>query len=435
MQQLRLIPALLLVLGASACSVGPDPFSPTERRQEVSEVSLPATDVRIERVSTAVPFPRGLALVGGKLHVLCRGRARQYGGVNAGIDDQAGTLYQVDPNLARPFEEEICEDVANNGVVLARPTAPPFRLFDRSTRSPTDDRETDRPYCTLRWHEETQSFYICAFSGIDKDARLQNNFSKNLSDAVLRYDMRTGSWHEIERHDIEAGGLYPHHDPARSPAPHGWLNGPDNCLAVGTGLYVVAKDNSCLVRYDLSELIENPEAGFPKSEWVLGSEVFVEGHGTRQFLGHSALASDDDWLYIAFRTTSEIVRIPIDAEGRPVQPIRAQLVARFQPWDPEQRKSANLTDIMLDSEGCLYVLSAQPARVHRFFPDPRNVYDARDPEQDAWLDMASLTGNPKMKSENILVDDESGCLYITAGDAYDHESGTGGVIYRVTTSD
>ena len=198
-------------------------------------------------------------------------------------------------------------------------------------------------------------------------------------------------------------------------------------------LYVVGKDNSCLVRYDLSALAEDPNAGPPDSEWVLGSELYVEGLGRRSFLGHSALAHHDGWLYIAFRTTSEIVRIRLDDEGRPRRPTRAQLVARFQPWDPEERTSANLTDIMLDSEGRLYVLSAQPARVHRFVPDPRRVYDARDPERTrAWLDMAELTGNPRMKSENILIDD-SGRLYITAGDAYDQQSGTGGVIYRVTT--
>jgi len=389
--------------------------------------------VRIERVSTRVPFPRGLALVEGKLYVLCRGRVRQYGGVDAGIDDQAGSLYELDPGVAQPIEEEISEAVRTNGRVLARPTAPPFRLFDRTAQPPTEDRETDRPYCTLRWHEDARSFYICAFSGIDKDSRLVNNFSKNRTDAVLRYDLRTGRWHEIERHDIEAGGLYPHHDPERSAAPHGWLEGPDNCLVVEDGLYVVAKDNSCLVRYDLSALADDPNAGPPESEWVLGSELYVEGHGRRTFLGHSALAHHDGWLYVAFRTTSEIVRIRLDAEGLPQKPIRAQLIARFQPWDAEARTSANLTDIMLDSEGRLYVLSAQPARVHRFTPDPRRVYDARDPERaNAWLDMAALTDNPKMKSENILIDG-SGRLYITSGDAYDLQSGTGGVIYRVTT--
>jgi hypothetical protein len=45
--------------------------------------------------------------------------------------------------------------------------------------------------------------------------------------------------------------------------------------------------------------------------------------------------------------------------------------------------------------------------------------------------MAELTGNPKMKSENVLVD-ERGRLYVTSGDAYDFQNGSGGTVYRVT---
>ena len=186
MKTLRLSTALaLLCAGSAACAVGG-----ADGVQDL-QAAAEASGVQIERVSTSVPFPRGLALVEGKLYVLCRGRVRQYGGVNAGIDDEAGSLYEVDTGLAQPFEEEISEAVRTNGRVLTRPTGPPFRLFDRTAQPPTADRETDRPYCTLRWHEPTRSFYICAFSGIDKDSRLENNFSKNLTDAVLRYDLRT----------------------------------------------------------------------------------------------------------------------------------------------------------------------------------------------------------------------------------------------------
>ena len=49
----------------------------------------------------------------------------------------------------------------------------------------------------------------------------------------------------------------------------------------------------------------------------------------------------------------------------------------------------------------------------------------------AWLDLAKLTGNPAMKSENVLLDG-AGRVYVTAGDAYDFQQGAGGVLYRAT---
>jgi hypothetical protein len=387
----------------------------------------------VERVSTAVPFPRGLVLVDRKLFALCRGRVREYGGVSAEVEDQAGTLYEVDPAVAEPASSlEVSEAVRRNGRVLALPTDPPFVLWDRSASPPTADRETDRPYCALRWHEGSQSFFICAFSGIDKpELEGESTFSKNLNDGLLRYSRREGSWHVVERHDIEAGGLYPHHDPRSSPPPHGWLNGPDNCLVVGDWLYAVAKDNSVLVRYDLRPLVADPEAGPPPSEHVLGSRIPLAGGGFRDCQGHSALAWRNGWLYLGFRTTSEIVRIRVDEGGEPAQPIRAELVALFDPYDAATRRSANLTDMDFGPDGALYVISAKPARVHRFAPDPRRVHDARTGGEPAWLDLTELTANPKMKAENVLVDDQ-GRVYVTSGDAYDFQNGAGGVIYRVS---
>ncbi|MHC5024083.1 MAG: hypothetical protein ACYTGG_09240 [Planctomycetota bacterium] len=190
-----------------------------------------ASSPPVERVSTLVPFPRGLAMVDGDLYVLCRGRVRSAGGVSAQIEDQAGTIYVVDPDISEPIgRPRASEAVRTNGTILARPVSPPFRLWDRTADPPQRDRLTDRPYCTLRWHEATQSFYLCAFSGIDKPRTPEDPvaFRKNLTDAVLRYDRRTQEWHEVERHEIEAGASYPHHDPAHHPPPHGWLNGPDN---------------------------------------------------------------------------------------------------------------------------------------------------------------------------------------------------------------
>jgi hypothetical protein len=390
-------------------------------------------DFLVERISTRAPFPRGLQLVDGQLYVLCRGRVREYGGVSAEVEDQAGTLYVLDPDVAEPFTPgDPGPAVRANGRVLAEPSSPPFKLWDRSASPPTRDRETDRPYCGLTYHAPTRSFYICAFSGVDKpEVKGKSTFSKNLTDAILRYDLRTQKWYEVERHDVEKGGLYPHHDPQRGKPPHGWLNGPDNCLALGDWLYAVSKDNSLLVRYDLRALEADPEAGPPPSEVVLGSELALQGGERLRLEGHSALGHHDGWLYLATRTSSHVVRIALDEDELPVQPMRAELLARFDPYDPETRKSANLTDMTIDRAGNVYLVSAKPSRVYRFRPDPKSIHDARGGQQQPYFDLAALTGNPEMKSENVLVDDE-GRVYVTSGDAYGYQGGSGGVVWRVT---
>ncbi|MFG0329150.1 MAG: hypothetical protein ACF8PN_04555 [Phycisphaerales bacterium] len=415
---MRLVPAVLLLILLAAAS------------------PPPAARV-VERVTTIAPYPRGLAMVDGELFVLCRGRVRGVGGVSAAIDDQAGTIYAVDPDGAEPLRPgaAVGEAIRANGRIVARPTAPPFRLWNRASDPPERDRETDRPYCTLRYHEATRSFYLCAFSGVDKRRTPDDPvaFSKNLSDALFRYDLRTAKWYEIERHDIEAGGNYPHHDPDHAPPPHGWLNGPDNCLPVGDGLYAVSKDNTRLVRYDLAPLIDDPDAGYPDSEVILTDRIHLRGVGERSFHGMSALANNDGWLYIGYRTSSVIVRVPLDDDGRVKRPITGELVARFDPYDPTTGRSANLTDMAFDERGRLYVISAQPARVYRFTPDPKRVFDARDDRVEPWADMAALTGNPTMKSENLLVHGD--WLYITSGDGYAYQAGADGTVYRVHIDD
>jgi hypothetical protein len=45
--------------------------------------------------------------------------------------------------------------------------------------------------------------------------------------------------------------------------------------------------------------------------------------------------------------------------------------------------------------------------------------------------VAAPTGNPERKSENALVD-EQGRVYVTSGDAYGYQGGSGGVVWRVT---
>ncbi|MCP3904520.1 MAG: hypothetical protein GY715_12905 [Planctomycetes bacterium] len=386
---------------------------------------------RLERVTTIAPYPRGLAMVDGELYVLCRGRVRgAAGGVSASVDDEAGTIYVVDPNVTEPVVRgrEVSDAVRGNGRVYARPTQPPFRLWDRAADPPESDRETDRPYCTLRYDAATDSFYVCAFSGIDKTVTDTDRvaFAKNRADAILRYDRRTNRWYDVERHEIESGARYPAPAVAIDGSPRGWLEGPDNCLAIGSWLYAVAKDNSVLVRYDLRELQADPEAGPPPGEVVLrGQATFMEGH--------SALAYRDGWLYVGTRTTSVIARMKLDENFDPVDPSTLEVVARFDPWDRVTGRSANLTDMDFDDAGRLYVVSASPARIYRFTPDPQRVFDARAGRADPWLDLDALTRSDDaaepVKSENVLHHD--GWLYVTTGNGYHYQAGAHGTVYRV----
>jgi len=394
-----------------------------------STIPARAQGPALERVSTVVPFPRGLVALDGALYVLSRGRVRGAGGVTAEVQDQAGTIFRLDPRVASPLGDEDAPAVRTNGAPFAVPTAPPFRLWDRGASPPEADRVTDRPYCVLRYHAPTASFYLCAFSGIDKRAEPgRREFSKNTTDGILRYDTRTRAWYEVERHDIEAGGSYPHHDPAHGAPPHGWLNGPDNLLPVGRWLYAVAKDNSCLVRYDLAPIELDPTRAHPPSERILGERVPLEGGGELLLYGHSALAERDGWLYVGTRTSSLVVRLRLAPDGTLVTPVAAQLVARFEPFDPRTGATADLTDLGFDDLGRLYAVSAQPARVHRFVPDPARVYDGRAGASAPWLDLAAQTANPHMKIENLLAHD--GFLYVCSGDGYSYQQGALGTVYR-----
>ena len=396
----------------------------------------PAEQTEVRRVSTGVPFPRGLVLKDGTLYALSRGRVRDSGGVDTRLDDRAGTLWAIDPTVAVPLGEPGGGAAATNGRVFAEPTSPPFRLLDRSLPKATDDRDTDRPYCVLRWHEGSKSFYICAFSGIDLAASdpasaEAGSFRKNFSDAVLRYDTRTEQWSELDRHDPTDGATYPGKDD------RGPLKGPDNLLAVGDALIVAAKDNDRLVAYDLSALNKNPDAAVPPGRVILGDTVTIEGE-PMSVLGHSGLAYRDGWLYVAFRTTSQVIRVPVtnpDPASFAVDASRAEMLARFDPFERGSKKpSANLTDIALGPDGDVYVVSAYPARVYRFAPDPTRPRDfTSEGDDEPWCDLAEITGNDAMKSENLLVADD-GRVFVTSGDAYGHGAGLGGAIYVIEAS-
>lgn len=392
----------------------------------------PDREPLIQRVSTVPPFPRGLAIVDDDLYVLCRGRVRSAGGVTATIDDEAGSIYVIDPTLAEDLKAgPVGPAVRTNGHLFVAPSDPPLHLWDRTASPPESDTRTDRPYCTLRYHDASDSFYICAFSGVDlpRTAADPIAFSKNRTDAILRLDRRTRTWSVIDRHRADSS-TYPHSHPITTPPPHGWVNGPDNCLPIGDQLYVVAKDNSRVVRYDLSD-VRPGTASIPRGWPVLGERIPTSA-GEVTMRGASALAYNDGWLYIAYRTTSEIIRIRLDDEARPIVPIHAEIVARFDPYDVATHTSANLTDMTIDDDGRLYVISAQPARVYRFRPDPANVFDARDDRESPWVDLAARTGRPALKGENLLAHD--GWIYVTSGDGYSFQHGATGTIFRIAVN-
>lgn len=394
---LGIVSCLALAAGCSVKNVHPS---------QTPVLRAPATPEQVTRVTTAVPFPRGLQMgPNGDLYVLSRGRVRDAGGTDVKIIDQAGTIWRINPDLSGKLSDAPGTNITTNATAIAIPTEPPFHLLDRTKPTALDDTKTDRPYCGLAYDAARQRFYICAFSGIDKPLNAEGGyFRKNKTDAVLAYDVKEGKWEEVWRG-----------------AP---LEGADNCLVVGDRLFVVTKDNSKLLEFDARK------KGRQAPREAAANIFNVEGLGTQEYLGHSMLAyKGDGYLYLGFRTSSTVVRIPMRELGKK-QP-NAQLLAQFEPFDPATRKTADLTDMCFGPDGALYVVSAKPARVFRFNPDPANVFDGRDGKSPAWADLSKLTGNAKMKSENVHVDSKNRVFVTSADQLPVHTGGVAGVIYRI----
>ena len=403
--------------------------------------------LKLERITSAVPWPRGLVFVDGKLVVLARGRHRRAGGCDPDVEDRAGCLFEVDPSIAEPVVPggKAGPRVRANARVLAVAEGSPFHVWDRET-NPSDDRLMDRPYCTLVYDALSRNFFICGYSGVDLPGA---RFRKNATDSIHRFDLRDRRWHPVEMHDptvvppqdltrVVPNTYYPHHDPLKNPAPHGWLNGPDGGVVAGRFLYVAGKDNHTLARYDLAPIRNDPSFGWPPSEKVLGRRLRLSMAGEVRevdLFGHSALAVHDGYLYIGYRTSSVVVRVPLDASGDLVKPVTAELIAEFQPYDARTRKSANLIDMRFNSKGELFVSCASKGRVWKIgVPDPGRVFDGNDaragsptPNQP-YLDLPLLTGNPKARVGNIAFDDRDR-LYVCSGN-YDSGTRIAGVIYR-----
>lgn len=433
--------SLILLCGACA---GPDEAKPTPATEYET---APASLERLERITTAVPWPRGVRYVDGKLYALARGVHRSAGGPQADIDDLAGTLFVIDPGVSEPVAGNpvVGEAVRSNAEVLAVPTSPPFRVWDRRMPA-TEDTLTDRPYCMLVYDGPSLNFFVCGYSGIDlEDAP---KFRKNATDSIHRYDLRTRQWEVVEAHDpdvvpVEAlasdvdSTYYPHHDVRRNAPPHGLVNGPCGAVVAGDYLYVGAKDNTALAQYDISRIRRDPHAPPPPGRYVFeGSRgnayVDVEGRGRMALNGTCALAVHEGHLYVAFRTTSQILRFPLEEDGDVVEPLVGQYIAQFPEYDPDRGGgSANIYDMAFDAAGRLYVSPGYDGAIYRFLPDPDRLYDARTVHYAPYVDLEALVG--ARKSGNICFDDRDN-LYICCGQKVLPEGKVRGIIYRLRPS-
>jgi len=413
----------------------------------VAEARESAESVTVERISTVVPWPRGVRWVDGELYVIGRGVHRGAGGPQADIDDKAGHLFVIDPAISEPADPEkpVGEAVRKNGKLVAEPTSPPFHVWDRRMPA-TRDMRTDRPYCMLLYDEPSRSFFLCGYSGIDLPHAPK--FRKNATDSVHRYDMRDGNWHVVEAHDPDVvppeeqkksidPRFYPHHDPEKNAPPHGWVNGPCGAAIAGRYLYVGGKDNTSLTQYDLREIRRRADAPAPPSRRIFGRKnaedsvfVEVEGQGSTWVEGNSAIAAHGGYLYVSFRTTSQILRFPIREDGGLVEPLIGQKVAQFARYDPERGGgSANIYDLAFDSEGRLYVSTGYDGAIWRFEPDPENVFDmTAGYSAEPFVDLEKLVG--AKKTVNICFDPEDN-LYVTCGQKVLPDTKIRGVVYRV----
>ncbi len=403
----------------------------------------------LERVTSAVPWARGMALVDGELVVLSRGRHRGDGGVAQDLVDHAGTLWRVDASVAEPVVPgaPAGQAVRNNAEVFARPSQPPMYLYDYST-APEIDTRMARPFCALAYHAASGNLFVCAYSGLEGDG----TFRKHATDAVYRFNLARRQWFVVEQHDpaivpaeelgpVVSNSYYPHHDPAKNPPPHGWPNGPNGCTPAGRYLYVPAKDNHLVVQYDLSEILERDDAPAPASRPVLGPRTLLRypgGEREMEVLGASSVAVHGGYLYVGYRTSSVVVRFALDSTGDLVRRadgrIAGELIAVFEPWDAATQRSGNLYDLGFSEAGDLFVSMGTEGRVWRFTPNPEapfygNDQSGRPTSAPPFVDLSQALGK-KAGCNNIMVDGTA-YLYISSRS---NDTGTGrlrGTIYRV----
>lgn len=402
---------------------------------------------RLQRLSTAVPWPRGITIIGKTAYVLARGVPRRPRGPHPFVFDRAGTIFAVNTTVwewvePKKPDKPVSKRVRANGKVFASPDREVFKLWGHDdkgdqARTPWDDIETDRPYATLVRDAKSRNFFICGFSGIDNAPKSNKyNFRKNANDAILRFDQRNGFWYEVERHNAnmvpkkirmspdtmwfdDKCGYYPNNS---TKLPHGLLNGPDGLLVFGNYLLAVAKDNDMLARYSLDRIRKNPEAGPPRSDVMFKSEWVKTVNAKRVRIGgYSSLAVHDGMLYLGGRDKNLVVRMPITADAE-LDKSAIELVA-------DLGDGAALIDLVFDSSGQLFASTASLGAIWKIPTTPkRGIYQAKSHRPWFELKKFKLSG----KCTNIAFDgDNRLCVCTNNDDIGGEEPHTAGTVYRI----
>lgn len=354
-------------------------------------------------------WPRGLCFRNDTLHVLSRGRPRGAGGPHPNIADDAGRISKISPT--------------GEARTVATPTDPPFRLWNPQLPNHADI-ETDRPYATLVWHEESENFFICGFSGIDAPTGWGISFRKNASDSILRYDTRSQSWHDVERHDAsvvpqsaregQTQAIDNSHFPSAAAPPRGWLNGPDGLMVHENSLYAVGKDNHSLVKYDLTSLVTDSATG-PLPSTLLrkdGKDITLpDGSVEPIFDGPSALAYHDDTLFVGLRSVNLVIGMSFTGG----------VVGANQGWKiVVLPNGSQIIDLATDSTGALLVCT----KLEMAGRKDGAVWRVPDPASGATFTATNLNVHARIPGtcSNIAIDG-SDRLYVCSNDKC-------GTIYR-----
>src|SRR5690606_5144835 len=140
-------------------------------------------------------------------------------------------------------------------------------------------------------------------------------------------------------------------------------------------------DNHTVAQYELAGIRAAADAPPPPSRVAMGSRVMLKhptGAREVEVLGPSAVAAFGGYLYIGYRTSSVVIRVPITPTGDIVKGAAAELIAVFEPWDPQTRRSGDLFDMAFNSRGELFVSMGRAGRIWRLTPDPARPFYGDD---------------------------------------------------------